>query len=249
MDKINQLAEIFTERSATSIPAYRLITTIVTEQISNGVWAAGELVPSENELVAALGLSRMTINRAYRELASAGLLTRVQGLGSFIADARAASPLLGVRNIAQEVRGRGHTYSATVVTLETLEQGNTSQLVPADLGAEVFRSVIIHRENGVAIQREERFVSAAMAPGYIEQDFTALTPNEFLSNTAPITHGTHVVEAIAADTDDAQLLGVKSGDPCLLVTRQTFSHEDLVSVAYLLMPGSRTRLEGSFTTA
>ncbi len=67
-------------------PLYQQIKNTIQDKIRNGDWSAGEKLPSENELVNALGLSRMTIHRALRELTQAGLINRVHGIGSFVAD-------------------------------------------------------------------------------------------------------------------------------------------------------------------
>ena len=52
---------------------------MIVSQIQSGAWPPHHRVPSESELVSQLGFSRMTINRALRELTSDGLLVRMQG--------------------------------------------------------------------------------------------------------------------------------------------------------------------------
>ncbi len=65
-------------------PIYQQIKKTIADRISNGDWTAGQKLPSENELVAAIDVSRMTINRALRELTQQGLINRVHGFGSFV---------------------------------------------------------------------------------------------------------------------------------------------------------------------
>jgi len=78
---------------------YEKVKRHVVERIQAGEWVSGARVPSENELVQSLGVSRMTVHRALRELSSQGLLARVQGVGTFVAPAHAKSELLEVRDI------------------------------------------------------------------------------------------------------------------------------------------------------
>src|SRR6516162_4061620 len=80
----------------------------ILQRISAGTLKAGERVPSENELVRELDVARMTANRALRELAADGVLVRVAGVGTFVAEQRAQAHPLEVRNIADEIRARGH---------------------------------------------------------------------------------------------------------------------------------------------
>ena len=70
----------------TSVPMYQQIKDAIRKKISSGEWQAGQLIPSENQLADSIGASRMTINRPLRELTSEGLLRRVHGLGTFVAE-------------------------------------------------------------------------------------------------------------------------------------------------------------------
>ncbi|MBV9697434.1 MAG: GntR family transcriptional regulator, partial [Gammaproteobacteria bacterium] len=85
-------------RTRMALPAaaarYHQVKHFVLEQIAGGTLVPGARVPSENVLVRTLGVSRMTANRALRELAADGVLVRVAGVGTFVADARVhAHPL------------------------------------------------------------------------------------------------------------------------------------------------------------
>ena len=91
---------------------YLQVKQFVLARISAGALAVGDRVPSENELVRELDVSRMTANRALRELAADGVLVRVAGVGTFVAEQRAQAHPLEVRNIADEIRLRGHDYLA-----------------------------------------------------------------------------------------------------------------------------------------
>jgi len=67
----------------TAAARYLQVKHFVLERISAGALRAGQRVPSENELVRELDVSRMTANRALRELAADGVLVRVAGVGTF----------------------------------------------------------------------------------------------------------------------------------------------------------------------
>ena len=95
-----ELTRSYLAQGTHSGPAYRRIMEAILAGVESGTWSAGEQVPSENELVEALDLSRMTINRAYRELTTAGVLKRVRGVGTFIAEFKMPSSLVEIRNIA-----------------------------------------------------------------------------------------------------------------------------------------------------
>ena len=95
-------------------PRYRQLKELIIERISSGELKPGDRVPSEMDLVDSTGVSRMTANRALRELTNEGYLKRVAGVGTFVADITAASHVLEVRDIAAEIQRRGHHHSALV---------------------------------------------------------------------------------------------------------------------------------------
>jgi GntR family histidine utilization transcriptional repressor len=229
------------------VPRYQQVKNYITERIDSGEWDIDQRVPSENELVQALGISRMTVNRALRELTEEGLLRRVQGLGTFVADPRPQVELLELRNIADEIRTRGHSHSARVITLESLTaDADEARALRVAEGTTVFRSVIVHMENDLPIQLENRLVNPATAPDYLSVDFTGTTPNEYLTLVAPATDVEHLVEAIIPNAQACDLLQMPRDEPGLLLNRRTWAGDKVVSRAWLTHPASRFRLGARF---
>lgn len=224
---------------------FALIKDFIIDQIEQGEWTCGDQVPSENQLADQFFVSRMTARRALTELVQIGILERSQGVGTFVSDLRPMGSMLEVNNIADEVAMRSQQYSCDVLTLESVSAKKMqAALLSLPEGNPVFHSVIVHKENGVPIQLEERYVNPCLAPGYDRQDFSKATPNSFLRDVAPLTEADHVVEAVNVNARIAALLAVAKNEPCLKITRRTFSKQGIVSLAYLIHPGSRYRLGG-----
>lgn len=226
-------------------PLYTRVKSLIVGRISSGEWPEGFRVPSENELVRDLGVSRMTVNRALRELQSEGLLRREQGIGSFVAEQKPQSNLLEIRNIRAEIEERGHRHEAEVIALEEVAADSaTAAALAIGKGTAVFHSLLLHRENGKPVQVEERHVNPDFAPTYMIQDFTATTPYEYLTALGPMEAAEHVIEAILPPPQVRALLEVSAEEPCLLLTRRTWSDGKVVSRARLTHPGSRYKLAG-----
>ncbi|GAA1658646.1 histidine utilization repressor [Nonomuraea maheshkhaliensis] len=244
----SELAAQFQQVGPASAPAYERVKTLIATGVRSGRWTHGQQLPSEHQLVSALGLSRMTINRALRELTHEGLVVRRAGVGTFVAAPKAASALLQVRNIADDVRRHGHRHRTEVVYAREEPSGAADPELRAAAGPTVFRTLIVHFEDDTPIQLEDRLVNPAGAPHYLERDFSLQTPHAYLNEVAPLTRGEHIVEAVLADAAERRLLRIGRHEPCLLVRRRTWSGDVLVSAARLLHPGSRHRLEGTFGT-
>ena len=225
-------------------PLYVSVKQLILEKIHSGVWPPKQRVPSENELVAELGVSKMTANRALRELANEGELVRIQGVGSFVADRKGYSALFEVRNIAEEIAERGQVHKAVVVVLAA-EQASpeVADSLDLEIGSQVYHSLIIHYENDVPVQLEDRFVNPAAAPDYLAQDFAAQTPNAYLTEAAPLSGSEHIVEAVMPQAWECKLLMMLRTEPCLAIRRRTWSGTCIVSTARLLYPGNRYRLQ------
>jgi GntR family transcriptional regulator, histidine utilization repressor len=233
---------------ARAVPLYMQLKEHVLQNIRSGEWRSGERVPSEHDLVRKFKVSRMTANRALRELMRCGVLARVAGVGTFVGDLKAATHPLQIRNIAQEIRDRGHRHRALPVTLESISPDDTvrSRLGITARTLPVFHSVIVHFENDVALQVEDRFVNPRIAPDYLAADFTALTPYEYLMEVAPLQRVEHVVRAVQPDARIRGLLKLQSHEPALLIERVTWSRAVPASFARLYHPGSRFELRGAF---
>ena len=100
--------------SAAAVAPFERIKQHLKGRLAIGDWAPGALMPSEAELVAQFGVSRMTVNRALRELQLEGLVDRVKGVGTFAAQLHRVSSSLTIRDIHEEILARGHTHHATV---------------------------------------------------------------------------------------------------------------------------------------
>nr|NYU04912.1 histidine utilization repressor [Pseudomonas sp. SbOxS1] len=228
-------------------PLYARVKQIIMQKIRSGAWLPNSKVPSESELLNLLGVSRMTINRALRELTIEGSLVRMQGVGTFVAEPKGHAALFEIHNIAEEIEARGHEHRCEVIVLEEMpERARASMPFPLEGVKRLFHSVVVHHENGVPVQIEERFVNAEVAPAYLQQDFTKVTPYAYLIQLAPLTEGEHVVESIHAKSAECKLLQIKRYEPCLLIRRRTWAAKGQVGCARLVYPGSRYRLEGKF---
>jgi len=231
--------------SPSTTPIFQRIKDYLLAEIAAGRWKEGDMIPSEQALVQQFGVSRMTVNRAVRELTADQVLTRRQGAGTFVAPQKYQATLLEIRNIADEVRARGHVHRSSLHRLEQLAASEPlARQFGLDAGQALFHTLIVHFENGVPIQVEDRWVNPACAPDYLAQDFNRITPNEYLMAAAPLQGARYSIEALVAPRDIAELLAIDTRQPCLVLRRQTRSGQQAASVVTLWHPGHRYQFGG-----
>ncbi len=231
-------------------PLYAKVKDHILGNIRSGAWEPGARVPSENELVESFGISRMTANRALRELTAEGFLSRLPGVGTFVKEQPARSSLMELRNIAEEITQRGHRYSARILAKSEIEANPAlAEEFEGTLSDRLFHIVIVHEENGVPVQLEDRYVSANVAPNFLEQDFTQQTPTAYLLSLAPVDELEHTVEASLPTYDQQRHLGIAALEPCLVLRRRSWSQARVVTAVTLTYPASRYALYSRYRTS
>jgi GntR family transcriptional regulator, histidine utilization repressor len=226
---------------------YSRVKQHLLDALAQGRFPPGALMPSEAELVAQFGVSRMTVNRALRELQAERLIERVQGVGTFAAQLHRVSSTLTIRDLHDEITERGHRHEARVkLSREEAAPAALAQQLGLETGAKVFHTLIVHSEEGVALQCEDRYVNPACVPNDLAGDCTQTTPTNYLFEVTALWRAQYSIEAALPTPQEAELLGISVRDPCLVVVRRTFTRDAVITIARLVQPGSRYTLHGEF---
>jgi GntR family histidine utilization transcriptional repressor len=228
-------------------PRYQQLKDLIIDRIASGELQPSDRVPSEHELVEAMNVSRMTANRALRELHDEGYVERVAGRGTFVSDLRSQSHLVAVQNIADEITARGHRHSSKVVRQSRQHaRGEIAKALHVSQGTDVFHLLLVHFENGSPIQVEDRHVLAAFAPACLEQDFERETPSAYLTSIAPLQEAEQVVRAVMPNAAVRNHLNVGKQEPTLVILRRTWSNGRPVTFGRFHHPGDRYELTGHY---
>lgn len=228
-------------------PLYETVKQHVLDHIRDGRWQPGDKIPSENDLVRDLAVSRMTANRALKELSNEGFLLREHGRGTFVAPRRVRGHPLEVRSIAEDIRARGELYSMKLLVQKEIE-GSADILKEMKLphGSKLIHLKLVHKADGIPLQLEDRYVRTLLAPELLELDFSTTSPTEYLLNKVPLHQAEHVVRADMPSKSIAAALEMSEQEAVLIIHRRTFSDGRVASIAKLYHPGSRFELSGAF---
>ena len=230
-------------------PIYQQIKSIFEQKIGSGEWSPGQKLPSENELVLALDVSRMTINRALRELTQQGLVNRVHGRGSFVAERPQHASLIELQDIAVEVEKAGKRYRSDVISLvQGPADVDLAELMQVDVGSELFFLRAVHFQDDQPIQLESRYVNPALVPEFMQQDFQKSTSTAYLLQLFRPDEMEHIVKAVIADQTTRDLLRIGREQPCLELSRRTWFNQQVVTQVTLTYPGNRYDLGARYAT-
>jgi GntR family histidine utilization transcriptional repressor len=230
-------------------PIYQQIIKTIQQKIAAGEWTVGQKLPSENDLVAALEVSRMTINRALRELTQQGLINRVHGLGSFVAETPRHASLIELQDIALEIKQRGKCHSSRVLALTTVEaNAEVAGQMGLAVAVPVYYLGAVHLQDDTPLQLEMRYVNPQAMPEFIHQDFTHGTSTAYLLKQFQPDEMEHIVRACRPDALVCEQLMMNPGEPCLQLIRRTWKNDQVVTYVTLTYPGDRYDLGARYAT-
>jgi GntR family histidine utilization transcriptional repressor len=229
-------------------PIWQQIRRAIAAPIREGALAPGDRVPSEHELMARFGASRMTVHKALASLAADGLVVRRRKSGTVVAARAPELTVFEIWDVAAQIEKAGAQHSANLVARSLgPADAEAAALLGVAEGAEVLSIVCLHRADGRPFQLEERLVNVAAVPEIRGESFAAVTPGRFLLDEVPWSEAQHTIRAVAADRRVARQLGLSTGDACLLVERLTWRGDEPVTFARLWHPGATHALVGRFS--
>ncbi|GAA1926740.1 GntR family transcriptional regulator [Nocardioides marmoribigeumensis] len=190
----------------------------------------GHPAPSERELVHQFGVARMTVRQALDALVGEGLLERIPGRGTFVAQRRAAE-VARLTSFTEDMQRRGHTAgSRTVVArLEAAGPGVARALEIAE-GDPIIHWQRVRTADGTPMCIEDAYLPAALVPGMLENLPESLYA-ELRERGLEPTWGEDSVDAGVCAATEARLLDVPVGAPALRVARRAFADRTPVSVS------------------
>lgn len=226
---------------------HRRIRTDISERIRSGAWPPGHRVPSEHELMAEYGCSRMTVNKALAPLAEQGLIVRRRKAGSFVSRPRIHSVVLDIPDIAAEVTARGGTYGYELLgRAARIATPNEVEALGLDRPRRVLALRCLHRADGRPFGLEERLINLAAVPEAVEADFAREPPGGWLLGHVPWTEAEHRISAANPQKAVATILGIPPTAACLVLERRTWRGEERITHVRLTFPGDAYDLVARF---
>lgn len=221
--------------------SYLDVKAAILGQIRGGELLPGDTVPGEAALAGAFGCARVTVNRALRELAEAGVVERRRRSGTRVLAATPRDAELEVPSVRAEIEATGAAYRYELLGRRIAPP---PQEIRTALGL-MTRALHLrcrHWASSRVHQFEDRWINLDVVPAAREADFTAAGPNDWLIRAMPLSRVEHVFSAANADEAEAALLGIAPGDAVFVTERRTWIDGRAITRARLVHPGATHRL-------
>lgn len=226
-------------------PLYHQLKQALTDQIVSGRWPPGTELPSELELCRHFAVSRGTLRRALADLATHGLVSRQQGRGTFVAEAKFEGNVLGSYAFYRS-GAINHDRDSKVLKCDL-------RPAPADLrrlfdlaaGEGIYEVQRIQFMNRMPITLAASFFPASLVPRLETHDLANIHLYAMLESVYGIVflRAQEALEPVLADEFVAEQLAIKVGTPVFRIERLSFGHGDRVrEVRRSFMRGDRYKL-------
>jgi GntR family transcriptional regulator len=200
-------------------PIYMQLAHTLRQQIIDGTIAAGDALPSERDLCALMGASRVTVRKATEMLIEEGLLSRRQGSGTYVTP-RIHAPGSFLTSFSEDAEARGESTSTLwVAKTADIASDEEAGLLKLDLGAPVIRLSRVRLADGEPLAIENAVVPAEMLPA-VEEVGNSLYKALAERGNRPVS-GKQKIRAALAGPQEAKLLGVDEGCEILRIERLT----------------------------
>lgn len=209
------------------VPLYEQLVRVFRDKIESGAWGPGSRLPSERELCAQFEVSRITIRHAIDIARKDGLLTRVQGLGTFVARDKMEQPLHEVRTFETTVAQMGIVASTRIHAADVIAGDlATASVLGIRPGEPVMNlrligsgdaDPVVFYDSHFPLETGKKIVAAAREAEREGVPFSTLDLYRRGAGVRP-DRSEQALEAVVADHELAALLRVDEGWPILRVT-------------------------------
>ncbi|MFB7737847.1 GntR family transcriptional regulator [Streptomyces sp. NPDC056112] len=204
------------------------IADALRRAIDREEYTVGSRLPTETALAAQYGVARGTVRQAVASLTAEGLIGSRQGARRVVLASRRSQSFAELRSFAQWARAMGRDATGRVVAQEyrpaTQEDAVRLQL---DEGTAVLHVLRVRGLDGEPVLVERTVYADWVAPAVeaIEPGCASVTQRLYEDTGLVFAYGEHLIDAVAAGAQDAELLGIRRTSPLLRVRRVTTTRE------------------------
>lgn len=211
-------------------PLYLQISDILRNQIKEGKYAAGDLLPSESELLEDFPVSRNTAKRALEELVRDGLAIRIQGKGTFVPRSIVEFGLHRLTSFTEETLFKGLVPSSKVIEFTQIPANEAlSNILKISDDDPVYHLKRIRFGDDFPMAIQESFIPVKLCKGLDAYDFSKESLFLVLEKKfgLKISWQKQSIKPCIAMKKEASALQIDVGSPLLYMEGTAFLERDI----------------------
>ncbi len=233
-------------------PLHVQFENIVRHKIENEEWSKNSIIPSENELSKTFGISRMTVRSVLNRIVAAGLLYRVPGKGTFVAEGKIEGRPLSYMGIREQLEQMGYQTTTRLLGIDVIEAtGRVAKLLELQKREPVYKLSRVRYVKGVPLSLHISYLPYAVTPNLESKDLLGTQLCDILEREygRPIQRQIETLESVVPSTEEADILDVPNSFPLLLL-ENVFSSSGSLRVEYsrVVFRGDKIKLRLEYGT-
>lgn len=219
-----------------ALPLHYQITQELRESLKKGQWKAGDLFPTDKQLMEKYNVSSTTIRRAIYELVIEGWLERKPGKGTFV-KGEMVETLRMLTGFFEEIKAKGMSPSAEVVGIEeiTISESLLEEVPELKYFDEDKLTHIkkIQKMNGHPVVSVDSYWPVSIGKELKKYDLTSQGMYQILKEHLGICleKADQIISAGIADQEEAEALKIDCGAPVLIMRRTVFKDDKTLEVS------------------
>jgi GntR family transcriptional regulator len=235
---------------ASSKPLHAQMEELIRKNLEAGIWAPGAIIPSENELGLKYGVSRMTARSVVTKLVQEGMLFRIPGKGTFVAEQKIEAKSLSYEGIREQLERLGYEVFTKLIGVRK-GKGNKDARSKLQLGdgEQVYTVLRLRSVKEMPLSLHTSYIPVRLAPqleslNLVDEQLCYILSKNYGLNRERIFEE---LESVAATEDEAAWLKIQPGHPLLLL-QDTIADPDGVRFEYakVVFRGDKIKLKLEF---
>ena len=231
-----------------SEPRYLSMFNQLSQEIADGVYPVGELLPTEHQMCEIFGVSRFTARNALRMLTDAGLVTRRPRVGSIVTLQNRRTPYVQTLETVDDLLQYTESTRFVISRWETLKLNQTVNIGSTQLTS---GQTWIYGL-GIRTSKAAEKLPVCLTRVYINPNFKNIIPIVKRSKNAvvyrciekvygvKVAHIEQQIDACAVSASDAALLMCQVGSSAMRIQRMYFdANKQLMEISDSLHPSGR----------
>ncbi len=207
---------------------YYQLYDILYSDIQNGTYKPGELLPTENEMIAQYGVSRITVRKAMDMLMNEGLIGKRRGYGAYVEQKKMEQTLNKVVHFSNDMERRGYSSSVKMLANEKVSANKTiAQDLNIPEGSPLIHVNRLRYANNEPMCIESAYLIYDWCPNVLNFDFAKISLRNYLADNYQIVWKKAVqkIFAVKASARFASYLNIKDGDPMIYIERISYTQD------------------------
>lgn len=204
---------------------YFQLYDILLKEITNGKYKAGELLPTENDLIEQYGISRVTVRKAMDLLQQDGLIVKKRGYGTYVCPKKMEQNMKKVMHFSEEMEQRGVKSSTKMISNEMIPAcQQIAEALQIPEGTPLIRVARLRYANDKPLRLEIAHLVYSQCPDVYGKDFSSISLRKMLQSQYDITwsNATQRIYAVNAEEKIAGLLQVQENSALIYIERISF---------------------------